>query len=184
MGLPNVTAISHRRDLGVSNMVVYEGEDVAGVDASIDTMVSLILSKSQGRPTLRRSEFDPLDFAEQLPNIDIYDFDVPGGSTGEPARTRDAIISFSGSESSAFYGECTGKHLSDIEPSEVSRRAIRFCNIIKSLNGPIVAVVTPGSAHADLSSITVLVSPLTDDTDTINGACIYHVLKRRSQSAA
>lgn len=184
MGLSNLTAISSRKDLGVSNMEVYEGDDIIGFDASVDAMVSLIANKTQGRRTMRRSEFDPLDFAQQLPNLDIYDFEASSSSANETAYSHDAIISFSGSESSAYYGECTGMHLKDIEPEVVSQRAIAFCKIINELKGQIVAVVTPGSDRSHLSRIILFVTPLTDETDTINGACVYNVMIGRDRAAA
>lgn len=184
MGFINVSAVANRKELGATDMAVYEGEHITGVDPILDKVAALFLSKTNGRSMMRRSEYDPLDFSEQLPDLDIYDFSNHFERAETSAPFGSATVSFSGSHSAAFYGECTGKHLSDIEPGEVSQRAIEICNIINRTKSPVVTVVTPRSESIENQVIYMFIMPLTDETDKINGACVYHVLKRRTQSAA
>lgn len=184
MVLANVVVTTYRRELGTTDMTIYEGDNITGVDPTLDLVAARFLSKTNGRLTMRRSEYDPLDFSEQLPDLDIYDFsrrpDLPKGATS----LGNATVSFSGSRSAAFYGEYTGKHLVDIEPREVSQRAIKLCKTIKRVKGPIVAVVAPGSPGNEAQHIYLFIMPLTDEAGKINGACVYHILKRSAQSAA
>lgn len=183
MGLPEISTSSQRADLGASRMEVYDGDRIFGIDEKVDKVIARFLSKTHGRPTLRRSEFDPLDFAEQMPKLDIYDFGSPRQKTDNTTNMESVTVRFSGSEISAFYGEFTGEEMHDIKPAEASGRAMELCRIIKSRKSPIVAVVTPCSERSPLSNVTALFMPLTDEFDGVDGACVYHVFERRNRPA-
>lgn len=152
-------------------------EDAAAVrrhDPAIDVILSYFDEKTEGNRMPRRSDLNPMELKEQLPEIGMFEpiYDADG-------KMVDAQIILLGSRIDDFYGHMTGKRVTEFPHAQVAVRIIQACRQCIEHKAPVVVKAESLSDSKDFVAITVLYVPMSGDGLHVDRIFLYNQIKSK-----
>ncbi len=152
----------------LTNWRMVEGEEqICGLPPFADIL--RILDRKRGtRRMLSRADIDPVAFKLYLPRMTLYElvFDRAGA-------VDDAMIRLMGTEVVHFYGEFTGRRVSQYPDRAVPTRIVSCLSHLVRHRTPVAATVDgirKGKKHVGLK---ILYVPLSEDDIRVNRALSF-----------
>ncbi len=152
----------------LTNWRIVEGEEnICGLPPFADIL--RILDRKKGaRGMLSRADVDPVAFKRYLPRMTLFELEFDREGT-----VGDAMIRLMGTEVVHFYGEFTGRRVSEYPDRAVPRRIISCLSYLVRHRVPVAATVDgirKGKRHVGLR---ILYVPLSDDEVRVNRALSF-----------
>ena len=152
-----------RKNEQIGAFKVETAESLRAKFSHIDQLLRYFENRTEGVRLARRADVSPAALKAFLPEICIMslEYDASG-------QLQDVIMSLMGTTVASFYGEVTGKRISQYASAEVSERimaSVRKCITEKS---PVVASAQSLSSAKDHLAIQVFYVPLSEDGEHID----------------
>lgn len=160
--------------------------EVREKEKDIDNILKYFEAKTKGKRMAKRSDLNPKDLAIWLPSICLMD---PIYEQGDQEKNIiDIHLPLIGTALAGFYGENTGKNLSDIPSANTSDRTIQnrifqiFQHTIGARNPVIshsVSNLTPSHAYLTIFGLHL---PFSSDGLTVDQVFVYISISRHKKS--
>ena len=138
------------------------------------TILQYFNDKTRGKRLARRSDLNPADLKKYLPGIVI--FDVLADENGD---VQDLSIRLLGTTAASFFGEYTGKNISEYENNPVAKRILGASRQAKINRLPVCCSGTSiikEKTHRDVHSLFI---PFASNGDEINQMfCLFETKPR------
>ncbi len=153
---------------------IEDAEDVRKHDELIDNTLKYFEAKTQACRMASRSDLNPMDFKDILPEIGLFEpvFNSDG-------RMVDAEIILLGSRLDEFYGARTGTRVNSFPHAQVAVRILQACRQVVELRRPLVVKAEALSDTKNFLKITVLYIPMSSDGETVDRIFLHNQIKSK-----
>lgn len=161
---------SNYKDFSIDNAAVWRDRN-----ERISSILDYFDSKTAGRRFPARSDIDPLELKEYLPEVAL--FKLVYDSVG---IVDDFHVTLQGTRLDDFYGRIKNyKDFKDKNPI-VLERIMQSCRHCVAVREPIVVTANALSPNKDFVKIRILYVPLSADNDRIDQVFVFNQIKFKS----
>ena len=164
----DVPETEHRKNRNLISFTVADANEVRGEDETVDRILRYMEEKTAFKGFAKRSDIQPGDMKDLLPNICFF---VP--VYDEAGELEDVLIPLMGTNVVSFYGELTGKKVSEHPYLEVSSRIITTVAQILENRRAVVAESKVLSSHQEHLAVRALYVPMSEDGETIDRLLVH-----------
>ncbi|MBL4837067.1 MAG: PAS domain-containing protein [Kordiimonadaceae bacterium] len=171
-----------RANFKFRDTIFHSTDDIRKNERDFDTILSYFEQKTEGKRIAKRADLVPSELTIWLPNICILE----PLYTGDPAEgvLENIQINLIGTALAAFYGETTGKLVTDSADSEAFKRLMQVAQNTIDGKKPVIASwqsdLTPSRAYLRLQALHI---PMSDDGASINRFFVYMCVTRHKKAS-
>ncbi len=152
----------------LTNWRLVEGEEsVRGLPPFADVL-RILENRKGGRCMLSRADIDPKAFKRFLPHMALYELELD-----RAGAVSDATIRLMGTEVVHFYGEFTGRRVSEYPDRAVPARVLSCLGYLVRHRTPVAATVDGIRNDKKHVGLRILYVPLSDDDIRVNRALSF-----------
>jgi len=152
----------------LTNYKLVAAEEVRADDKSVDRMLSYFERKTQGARLARRSDVNPSELKDFLPEICFFSLVYD-----EEGAVSDAIVRLEGTSATSFYGEFTDQSVRNHPSPEVSERILTAARKTVENRCPFFSEAASLSEGKDNLMAKALYVPMAEDGIHIDRLFIY-----------
>ena len=146
----------------------FRPEDVRTDDARVDGILGYFENKTQGRGMPKRSDINPTEIVEYLPEIIIMTLQYDDNST-----LQDMAFDLVGTKMVSFYGELTNTLLSEHPSKHIREQSLKSAQACVTSREPLIVTSETLSDKEYQLGVTVLYVPLSENGDVIDRLFTY-----------